>query len=383
MSLATNIRHAAGPLTGYRIIELGGIGPVPYCGMLLADMGAEVIRIDREAAANPIGLEGRFDTTRRGKKSVILDLKSQAGNEAILALAKSSDVLIEGMRPGAAERLGIGPDALAALNPRLVYGRLTGWGQTGTMVHGAGHDINYLALTGLLHAIGLKGSRPVPPLNLVADYGGGTMFLLAGILAALLERNHSGLGQVIDAAMVDGAVSLGTTAFGLLAIDGWIDERGVNHVDSGNPWYDSYATSDGRYVAIAPEERPFRLAFLQALCLDIADFDALEAAGDMDEIRSRLQAVFATRTRDEWERLLADTDACATPVLSMKEAQQHPHLRARQTFCDVNGITQPAPAPRFSRTPSRSPQEPAAMGAHTDEILAELGLMSSQDAAPR
>jgi alpha-methylacyl-CoA racemase len=364
-----------GPLAGRRIIELGGIGPVPFCGMLLADMGADVIRIDRAGFVDPIHLQGRFDILRRGKKSILLDLKSAQGRAAVQKLAERSDGLIEGFRPGVAERLGLGPEALMAGNPRLVYGRLTGWGQSGRLSQAAGHDINYLALSGLLGAIGLKDSRPVPPLNLVGDMGGGALFLALAMVSAMLERERSGKGQVIDAAIVDGAALLGSVVFALHAAGMWVESRGENITDSGEPWYDSYRTRDGGYVAIAPIEPAFRQEFIRLAGLDPREIETLDQAPDRTALRRRLTALFAERSRADWEALFEISSACATPVLSLSETARHPHHVERGTFCEIDGVVQPSPSPRFSRTPAAVPRPPAAIGADTEAILAELAAL--------
>jgi alpha-methylacyl-CoA racemase len=349
-----------------RIVELAGIGPGPFCGMLLADMGADVIRIDRPQASG-IALPPEADVLLRGRRSVILDLRQPAGVRTVLELAARADVLIEGFRPGVAERLGVGPDACQARNPRLVYGRMTGWGQDGPLAAAAGHDISYLAITGALHAIGRPGQPPAIPMNVIGDFGGGGLYLAMGVLAALVEARQSGRGQVVDAAIVDGAASLTAMMHGMLAAGLWRDERGVNLLDGGVPWYDVYETSDGQYMAVGALEEKFFAEFTQLL--------GLTGASRSDpELRSRIAAAFASRTRDEWTSVFSGSDACVAPVLGMTEAPSHPHLAARGTFVTVDGVTQPAPAPRFSRTPSAVGAAPARPGAHTRAALSEWGI---------
>ena len=361
-----------GPLTGLRVVEFAGIGPGPFAAMLLADMGADVIRIDRPAGATDI-MPPESDTLRRGRRSVVLDLRSPDGVRAALDLAERADVLIEGYRPGVAERLGLSPEACWERNPRLVYGRMTGWGQDGPLAHAAGHDIAYVAVTGALHAIGRRGEAPAVPLNLVGDFGGGSLYLAMGVLAALFETARSGRGQVVDAAIVDGTASLTTMMHGMLAAGLWRDERGANLLDSGVPWYDVYRTADGRWMAAGPLEGKFYAEFMTLLGLDPGEWDR----GDprtWPALRERIAAAFATRTRAEWTKVFAGTDACVAPVLSLAEAPGHPQLAARGTFTEVDGISQPAPAPRFSRTPSAIQGPPARPGAHTREALTDWGI---------
>jgi len=363
-----------GPLAGIRVLEFEAIGPGPFCGMLLADMGADVLLVDR--ASDPaIGLLGerRHEVVLRGRRSVTLDLKSPRAVEAATMLAAKADATIEGFRPGVMERLGLGPDVLLAANPRLVYGRMTGWGQSGPLAARAGHDIDYIALAGVLHAIGHETSRPVPPLNLVGDFGGGGMLLAFGIACALLESRASGRGQVVDAAMIEGAGLLSTMMWGLRAADRWSDARGVNVLDSGAPWYDTYATSDGGFFAVGAIEAKFYAELLQRLGL--AD-EALPAQHDRDgwpALRARFTQVFAERTREEWERVFAGSDACAFPVLSFGEATTHPHAVARGAHVELDGVTQPAPAPRFSRTAAQVRRRPPERGARGREALREWG----------
>jgi alpha-methylacyl-CoA racemase len=357
----------SGPLTGVRIIELAGIGPGPFCGMLLADMGADVIRIDRPQATG-IALPPETDVLLRGRRSVVLDLRQPAGVQAVLDLISRADALIEGYRPGVAERLGVGPQDCWACNQKLVYGRMTGWGQDGPLASRAGHDISYLALTGTLHAIGRPGQPPVVPMNVVGDFGGGGMYLAMGVLAALLEASKSGRGQVVDAAIVDGAASLTSMMYGMLAAGLWRDERGVNLLDGGAPWYDVYETSDGQFMAVGALEEKFFLEFARLLGLG----DASRA--DPGVLRTQIAAAFASRTRDEWVSVFSGSDACVAPVLGLTEAPSHPHLAERGTFVTVDGVTQPAPAPRFSRTPSAIGQPPVRPGTHTREALEAWGL---------
>ena len=361
----------SGPLTGLRVIELAGIGPAPHAAMVLADLGADVVRIDRPVPGFDPLQAGTPDQLLRGRRSVALDLKQPADTERLLELVFAADVLLEGFRPGVTERLGIGPQDCAAINPGLIYARMTGWGQDGPLARTAGHDINYISLTGALHAIGRSGERPVPPLNLVGDFGGGSMLVLIGILAALVERSRSGLGQVVDAAMVDGASLLTQMIWSWRGGGSWSDERGANLLDGGCPFYDTYECADGRHVAVGALEGQFWTALLAGLRLDPADFPDRLNPETWPGLRERFTALFAGRTRDEWAEVFAGTDACVTPVLSFAEAAEHPHLTARQTLVDWDGVTQAAPAPRFSRTPPGRPTPPPTPGRHTDEVLAE------------
>jgi len=341
----------AGPLAGLTVIEMAGLGPVPLAGLILSEMGADVLRVERIDAGKPfLKVPPEFDLDRHGRSIVKVDLKDATGIALMLRLAARADVLLEGFRPGVMERLGLGPDAVLAANPRLVYGRMTGFGQHGPLAQRAGHDLTYLAHSGVLHAIGAKDGKPVPPLNLVADYGGGTMFLVAGVLAALLERGVSGKGQVVDAAMIDGASMLAAPFFGFMATGFWQDSRGVNLLDSGAPFYDTYETSDGRHVAVACLEPQFFAEFARLLPLEDRFARAQYDATLWDEMRGAIVARIATRTRDEWAALFAETDACVAPVLSLSEAPLHPHNVARGVHGTVGGLTRPSPAPRFSRT---------------------------------
>jgi alpha-methylacyl-CoA racemase len=361
------VQPPTGPLTGIRIIELAGLGPAPYAAMLLAELGADVLRIDRPGAGGLI-LRPEDDVLNRSRPSAAVDLKSAAGRDVVLRLVETADVLIEGLRPGVTERLGIGPADCSARNPRLVYARMTGWGQDGPLAQRAGHDINYLGLTGALHAIG-AADKPVPPLNIGADFGGGSMFLVVGILAALLERSTSGEGQVVDAAMVDGASSLITMVYGLLGAGLWRDARQTNLLDGGAPFYDTYACADGEHVAVGALEPQFYAALLEGLGLTGRLPGGQHSVEHWPEHRRLIGAVLATRTRDEWAAHFADSDACLTPVLGLTEAPAHPHNSARGTFVDG----QPAPAPRFSRTPGGIRGQGRAAGADTRESLAAWG----------
>jgi len=361
-----------GPLAGLRVIEIAGIGPGPFCAMMLSDMGAEVVRIDRPSLPDPgLDIPTPCDVTKRGRRSLVLDLKSAEGAAAVRRMAGRADALIEGFRPGVMERLGLGPEDLLAVNPRLVYGRITGWGQDGPLADAAGHDLNYIALGGMLHACG-TADRPVPPLNLVGDYGGGAMYLAFGMVCALLERASSGRGQVVDAAMVDGAASLGTALYGLLHAGLWRDRRESNLLDGAAPWYGVYETGDGKHVSIGPIEPRFYEALLRRLGLDDERLrDRSEA--NWPFLRAALADAFRRRTRDDWTARLEGTDVCFAPVLAMGEAPHHPHSVARDSFVAVDGVVQPAPAPRFSRSRPAVQGPPPAPGAHSREILADWG----------
>jgi len=364
-----------GPLAGVKVVELQGIGPGPFCGMMLADMGAEIIRIDRAAAVGSAA--SPTDILARGRKSIGVDLKHPDGVETVLKLVEQADVLIEGFRPGVTERLGLGPRDCMARNPRLVYGRMTGWGQHGTMAHAAGHDINYISLSGALHAIGEKDRNPVPPLNLVGDFGGGGMLLAFGIAAALFETARSGQGQVIDAAMTDGSAILMNAVFGIMNSGRWSPERGTNLLDGGAHFYGTYATADGQHISIGSIEPQFYALLLEETGLDGADLPAQMSRQDWPQLHDKLVEVFASKTRDEWDAIMLGTDICYAPVLSFDEAVAHPHNQARQTFVEQDGIRQAAPAPRFSRTAAELPTTAVAPGAQTDEILAGLGLSAA------
>jgi len=363
-----------GPLAGIRVLELEAIGPGPFTGMLLADMGADVLVIDRAVGAD-LGLkrERWNDVMMRGRRSVTLDLKSPQGVEAALELLARADALIEGFRPGVMERLGLGPEVALARNPRLVYGRMTGWGQDGPLAPRAGHDINYIALSGVLHAIGHKDEAPVPPLNLVGDFGGGGMLLGFGIACALLEAQRSGKGQVVDAAMVEGASQLAAMFSGMLAAGRWSEARGENSLDTGAPWYNTYETRDGKYVAIGSIEARFYEDLLDRLNLKGEALPAQHDRAGWPELHKRFTEVFKSKTRDEWSAAFEGSDACFAPVLSFGEAKTHPHNVARASFVEVGGVTQPAPAPRFSRTPAEIRRPPPERGAGGHEALADWG----------
>jgi len=364
----------AGPLSGVRVIEIAGIGPGPFAAMLLADLGAEVLRIDR--AQNVHGGDPAhppFDVLARSRRSIGVDLKRPEGVETVLRLVEKADALTEGFRPGVMERLGLGPDACLARNPRLVYGRMTGWGQDGPLAQAAGHDINYIALAGALHGIGRAGERPVPPLNLVGDFGGGGMFLAFGIACALLERERSGKGQVVDAAMVDGAAVLMSMFHGMHKLGIWQDERGVNLLDTGAHFYDSYETADGKYISVGSIEPQFYAQLVKLAGLEGAELPRQMDRGQWPALKQRFEAVFKTKTRDEWCRIMEGTDVCFAPVLSMQEAPSHPHNVARGTFVEIAGTKQAAPAPRFSRSVPDAPTAPAHAGQHTDAALADWG----------
>ena len=362
----------SGPLHGLRVIEMPAIGPVPFCGMLLADLGADVLRIDRTGDVD-LGLqvEPQYELLGRGKRSLALDLKDAKAIALVLDLVGKADVLIEGFRPGVMERLGLGPDVVQQRNPRLVYGRMTGWGQQGPLAQAAGHDINYIALTGALHAIGPAGSKPVPPLNLIGDFGGGSLYLAMGVLAALFERQSSGQGQVVDAAMVDGAASLMALFYGLKGAGLWSDTRGANVLDGGAPWYDAYECRDGGHVAIGAIEGRFYAELIRVLGLDPAILPKQHDRRNWPSLRAAIAASFRTKTRDEWCALMEGTDICFAPVLSLDEAPRHPHMAARQTFVAPDGVTQPAPAPRFSRSSCGIARRPPRRGEGGDGALAE------------
>ena len=362
-----------GPLEGIRVVEMGGIGPVPFAAMVLAGLGADVVRVERPGAAPVVASESRYNVALRDRTAIVLDLKTPLAVEAVLRLAAHSDAFLEGWRPGVAERLGIGPSACAERNPRLVYGRMTGWGQDGPLSGTAGHDINYIALTGVLDAIGRVGERPVPPLNLVGDFGGGGMLLALGVLAGILEARTSGVGQVIDAAMVDGAAQLAAGFYGYVADGTWSLQRGTNLLDSGAPFYDVYETSDGRHMAVGAIESRFYAELLRGLGIDGDSLPHQLDRAAWPELRRVFSEAFRTRSRAEWAEVFANRDACVTPVLSFGEAPQHEHSRFRDSYVEVDGIRQPAPAPRFSRTPASTTRPPRAAGADTPEILNKLG----------
>jgi alpha-methylacyl-CoA racemase len=363
---------ATGPLAGLRVIELASIGPGPFGAMILADLGATVVRIDRPTAANPAG-PADPQVMGRGRRSVALDLKTSEGRDLLLDLVDTADVLVEGFRPAVAERLGIGPDVALARNPRLVYARVTGWGQTGPLAARAGHDINYIGITGGLAAMGAPERPPEPPLNLVGDFGGGGMLLVVGVLAALFERSSSGRGQVVDAAMVDGASLLATMFFELLASGGWSTRRGDNLLDGGAPFYATYETADGRFMSVGALEAQFYAELVTVLGLEVDPARQHDRA-TWPELRRLLAEAFTQRTRDEWAAIFAGRDACVAPVLTFEEARDHEHNRARGAHVDVGGVWQPAPAPRFSRTPGGTPREASEPGQGAVEALRDWGL---------
>lgn len=367
----------AGPLAGIRVIEMVGLGPCPFAAMMLADMGAEVIRIDRKPVAgapNPFPmLNTRFDVMARGRRSLALNLKQPAARETVLKLIEQADILIEGFRPGVMERLGLGPDACMARNARLVYGRITGWGQHGPLAQAAGHDLNYIALTGMLAAMGRAGEVPPVPLNLVGDFGGGGMMLAFGVLCAALEAKTSGKGQVVDAAMTDGAALLGAMVYGFKAHGSWSPERGANLLDGGAPFYDSYACQDGKFITVGAIEPQFYALMLQLAGIDDPQFNAQMDRAQWPELKAKLAALFATRARAQWCELLEGTDVCFAPVLDMDEAPLHPHNAARATFVEIDGVTQPAPAPRFSRTAPGVARGPSGVGDDSEAVLRDWG----------
>ncbi len=365
-----------GVLSGIRVLEFEGIGPGPFAAMLLADMGADVIRVDRPVAAADLGpkIHGpRIDVVGRGRSSVTLDLKRPEAIQATLALMEKADVVIEGFRPGTMERLGLGPEQALARNPKLVYGRITGWGQTGPLASTAGHDLNYIALSGVLSAIGRGDDAPVPPLNLVGDYGGGGMLLAMGVLGALLHAQRIGNGQVVDAAMTEGAAQLASVVWGVLASGHWRETRSSNLLDGGTPWYDSYVTSDGHYMAVGAVEERFYQELLQKLGLADADLPERSNRANWPVLRQNFKIAFRSRTRDEWCAVFDGSDACVAPVLKFSEASQHPHNVARGSFVEVEGVTQPAPAPRFSLTPSEICRTAPARGEHGGQALQSWG----------
>ncbi|NNK99258.1 MAG: CoA transferase [Xanthomonadales bacterium] len=363
-----------GPLQGFKIIEIAGIGPGQFAGMLLADMGASVLRIDRPVNREKIfAADARYNIMNRSRPLINVDLKTPQGVDTVLDLCRDADAIFEGFRPGVMERLGLGPEDCMARNRKLVYGRMTGWGQQGPLAKTIGHDANFIALSGVYGCIGEKGGDPVYPLNLVGDMGGGGAYLVIGMLAAILEAGRSGQGQVVDAAMVDGAASQMTSIWGLRAAGLWKDQRGSNVLDGGAPFYMAYRTSDNQYIAVAPIENRFYRNLLEVLNLDDIDPDHQHDRSQWDNVRRRLQAVFATRTRDEWTALLDGTETCCTAVLSMAEVDSHPHNAARETFVSIDGITQPAPAPRFSRTESAVSCAAGAAQADLHRVLKDWG----------
>jgi alpha-methylacyl-CoA racemase len=374
----------AGPLQGIKVIELAGIGPGPFCGMMLADMGAELIRIDRSGAVQgDFPAAPRADILARGRRSVGVDLKHPEGVETILRLVEKADVIYEGFRPGVTERLGLGPDVCLARNPRIIYGRMTGWGQDGPLAKAAGHDINYIALTGALHSIGRKGETPVPPLNLVGDFGGGGLLLAYGIVCALVETARSGKGQVVDAAMVDGAGALMAIIYGAHASGWWQDDRGSNMLDGAAHFYDTYETKDGKYVSIGSIEPQFYALLLKLTGIEGEDLPHQFDRGQWEAMKEKLGAIFKSKTRDEWCAIMEGTDVCFAPVLSLAEAPHHHHAKARGGFTELAGVVNPAPAPRFSRTQPKLDLPPALPGEHTEAALRDWGFSDAEIARLR
>ncbi len=367
----------AGPLQGVKIIEMAGLGPAPFACMLLADLGAEVICIDRPVSAGAPHEENRTNVLRRGKKSIALDMKRPASVQVVLRLIANSDVVIEGFRPGVMERLGLSPEVCMAQNPALVFGRMTGWGQTGPLAHAAGHDINYIALSGALHATG-TAEQPVVPLNLVGDFGGGAMLLVAGVLSAVIHARTTGKGQVVDAAMTDGSALLMSMMYGFMASGHWTDRRASNMLDGGAHFYGTYQCSDGKWVAIGSIEPQFYALLIEKSGLKDVDMLAQRNPDTWPDMKIRLAQVFSTRTRSQWCEIMEGSDVCFAPVLGMKEVADHPHNIARQTFCEVDGVLQPSPAPRFSETTVNIAHPPVRTGEHTVEILGKLGLTETE-----
>ena len=361
-----------GPLQGFRVIELAGIGPGPFCGMMLSDMGAEVIRVDRIGGAG--NRRGR-DVLARNRRSIAVDLKQPQGVELVLKLVETADALFEGFRPGVTERLGLGPDECLARNEKLVYGRMTGWGQDGPIAHAAGHDINYIGLAGALHAIGEPGGKPVPPLNLIGDFGGGGMLLAYGLVCGMLEASRSGKGQVIDAAMVDGAASLMAMFFSMVG-HGFKNERGSNMLDGGAHFYNTYQTKDDKYVCVGSIEPQFYAELVEKAGLDAIKFGPQMDSGQWRGFKDELAEVFKSKTRDEWCAIMEGSDVCFAPVLSILEAPQHPHNKQRGTFVEIDGVTQPAPSPRFSRTSAQVSHAARVPGEDTRDVLAAIGMTS-------
>ena len=368
-----------GALDGVKVLELAGIGPGPFCGMMLADMGADVVRIDRAGSVKEF--DENFppnDIISRGRKSIGIDLKNPQGKETVLRLVEASDIFFEGFRPGVAERLGVGPDDCLKRNPALVYGRMTGWGQEGPYANAAGHDINYISLAGVLAHIGRSESGPVPPLNLVGDFGGGGMYLAFGMVCALVEARQSGQGQVVDAAMVDGAASLMSFFYGMMETGFHQQGRGVNLLDTGAHFYDVYECSDGEWISLGSIEPQFYKEMLEKLELDQEEFASQHDREKWPELKQKMAELIATKTRTEWDQLLAGSDVCYAPVLSAYEAVEHPHNVERKTFVEVAGVTQPAPAPRFSRTPGKIERPPAHPGQHSKEVLMQFGFKKEE-----
>ncbi len=362
-----------GPLEGMKIVEMGGIGPGPFCAQLLSDMGADIIRIDRHGATSRMET-AKFNVMHRGRRSCAINLKKPEGVEAVLKLIDQAEALIEGFRPGVMERLGLGPDVCLQRNPKLVYGRMTGWGQEGPLAQAAGHDINYIALTGALHAVGRPGEKPVPPLNLVGDFGGGAMYLAFGVMCGVYEAQKSGKGQVVDAAMVDGSASLMSMFYGMYAGGSWSSDRGSNLLDGGAHFYDTYETSDGKWISIGSIEPQFYALLLKHSGIDDPDFQQQFDIPKWPQFKEKLATLFKTKTRDEWCGIMEGTDVCFAPVLNFEEAVNHPHNAERKTFVEVDGVVQPAPAPRFSRTVPEIQGPPFETGEHSESALRDWGL---------
>ncbi|MFE2441753.1 CaiB/BaiF CoA transferase family protein [Streptomyces sp. NPDC021218] len=372
---------AAGPLAGVRVVELAGIGPGPFAAMVLADLGADVVRVDRPGGTGGLRIDPDYDLANRNKRSVLLDLKAEGSVAAVLDLVERADILIEGYRPGVTEKLGLGPEDCLARNPRLIYGRMTGWGQEGPLARTAGHDIGYIAVTGALSMIGAADGPPIAPANLLGDYAGGSLYLVIGVLAALQHARAGGPGQVVDAAIVDGTAHLTAAIHGMMAAGGWRDQRGTNLLDGGCPFYGTYETADGGYMAVGPLERKFYAEFIELLGIA----DQAPARDDFDSwaaLRTAIADRFKQRDREEWTAVFSATDACVAPVLSLREAPAHPHLAARATFVDHGGITQPAPAPRFSATPGTVRRAPVRPGADTAEVARDWGVTSLVEGNP-
>jgi len=368
-----------GPLSGVKVVELAGIGPGPFCCMLLADMGAEVVRVDRAAnVGKSPGDAHRYALLMRGRRNVAVDLKQPEAVDTVLRLIDQADAVIEGFRPGVMERLGLGPEVCLPRNPRLVYGRMTGWGQTGPIAHTAGHDINYIALSGALHAIGPADGPPSPPLNLVGDFGGGALYMAMGLLAGILNARATGKGQVVDCSMVEGAASLMTSMYGALAAGTWIEERGKNRLDGGAHYYNTYETKDGQHICIGSIEPQFYALLLKHTGLDPDSIPAQADRANWPENKARLAAIFKTKTQAEWVAIMEQTDICFAPVLRMSEAMRHPHNVARGSFIQVDGIQQPGPAPRFLGTPSEVQRPPAKAGEHTRDVLNDWGFSAAE-----
>ena len=369
---------ASGPLVGYKIVELAGIGPNPMCAMMLADMGAEIVRIDRTVDAGlGINTEAKFRVLDRGRRSVAVNLKDERGVQTVLKLVEQADALIEGFRPGVTERLGLGPEVCMKINPKLVYGRITGWGQDGPLASAAGHDINYISLAGAAYPIGVADSPPSPPLNLVGDFGGGGMLLALGVVAALLEAQKSGVGQIVDAAMTDGVAALMAAIYGMHAAGIWTDDRQANILDGGAHFYNSYETSDGKFISIASIEKKFYEELLQLTGFVDPDHQAHADRKQWKVNKEKMASMIKEKTRDEWCAILEGTDVCFAPVLSLSEAPHHPHNIARETFTEVNGVVQPSPAPKFSRTKSKIQSSPSSVGEDTRSCLIDWGFENS------